>query len=354
MWPLLAAVTLGTVVAALGPSLQRAAGDSRLGSASALLARDASLAQRENAAVLDLYAAESSLAQAQGRVASVLARRAAAAAEQRSVARRRTIVRQSVTVAQARLGSVLRSLYLHGQPDPIAIILGAVSLDEAVNEMDAFTRSARLNRHLISQLRDAESSLQTVEVQLARSDRELAAAEASAQATEGQLSQAVRDKALLVTSLRSQRNLTRAKLAQLEQVARAAQERSAKLAARATSAKPAANPPAAATPPPSTMTDAAPPQPAPPVSGTHTLVVDAVAYHLPGRTASGLPVGKGVVAVDPTVIPLGTRMFVPGYGPAVAADVGSAVKGNIIDLWMPTRAQALAWGRRTVTITIYG
>ena len=90
------------------------------------------------------------------------------------------------------------------------------------------------------------------------------------------------------------------------------------------------------------------------MTGTHTLVVDAVAYHLPGRTSSGLPVGVGVIAVDPTVIPLGTRVFVPGYGPAVAADVGTSIRGNIIDLWMPTTAQALAWGRRTVTITIYG
>ncbi len=103
------------------------------------------------------------------------------------------------------------------------------------------------------------------------------------------------------------------------------------------------------------MADTTPATPAPaPVTGTHTLVVDAVAYHLPGNTASGIPVGVGVIAVDPSVIPLGTRVFVPGYGPAVAADVGSAVKGNIIDLWMPSTAKALAWGRRTVTITIYG
>ncbi len=61
-----------------------------------------------------------------------------------------------------------------------------------------------------------------------------------------------------------------------------------------------------------------------------------------------------MIAVDPSVIPLGTRVFVPGYGPAVAADVGTAIKGNIIDLWMPSTADALAWGRRTVTITIYG
>jgi 3D (Asp-Asp-Asp) domain-containing protein len=57
------------------------------------------------------------------------------------------------------------------------------------------------------------------------------------------------------------------------------------------------------------------------------LRADAVAYSLPGKTASGLPVGTGVVAVDPKLIPLRTRLFVPGYGKAVAADVGTAVKG---------------------------
>jgi 3D (Asp-Asp-Asp) domain-containing protein len=59
-----------------------------------------------------------------------------------------------------------------------------------------------------------------------------------------------------------------------------------------------------------------------------------------------------VVAVDPQVIPLGTRMFVPGYGEGVAADTGSAVTGHIIDLWFPTCTQAITWGRRTVTITL--
>jgi 3D (Asp-Asp-Asp) domain-containing protein len=85
----------------------------------------------------------------------------------------------------------------------------------------------------------------------------------------------------------------------------------------------------------------------------YRLKVDAVAYYLPGRTASGLPVGKGVVAVDPRLIPLGTRLFVPGYGKAVAADVGTAIKGRIIDLWMPSTADARSWGRRTVLITVF-
>ena len=88
-------------------------------------------------------------------------------------------------------------------------------------------------------------------------------------------------------------------------------------------------------------------------AGGRTLVVSATGYSLPGHTATGLPVGSGIVAVDPTVIPLGTRMTIPGYGEGVAADVGSGVRGATIDLWFPTVAQAYAWGRRTVTITLH-
>jgi 3D (Asp-Asp-Asp) domain-containing protein len=85
----------------------------------------------------------------------------------------------------------------------------------------------------------------------------------------------------------------------------------------------------------------------------YRLTVDAVAYHLPGKTALGVAVQKGVVAVDPRLIPLGTKLHVPGYGPGLAADVGYAIKGRIIDLWFPSTAKARAWGRRTVTITVY-
>lgn len=81
--------------------------------------------------------------------------------------------------------------------------------------------------------------------------------------------------------------------------------------------------------------------------------VQASGYALKGTTATGIPVGWGIVAVDPSTIPLGTPMTIPGYGRGVAADIGSSVRGARIDLWFPTRAKALAWGRRTVTITLH-
>lgn len=70
------------------------------------------------------------------------------------------------------------------------------------------------------------------------------------------------------------------------------------------------------------------------------------------RTATGLPARKGVVAVDPRVIPLGTRVYVEGYGPAIAADTGGAIKGNKIDLCFDTPAEAIRFGRRTVKVYV--
>lgn len=69
-----------------------------------------------------------------------------------------------------------------------------------------------------------------------------------------------------------------------------------------------------------------------------------------GVTASGRPAGHGVVAVDPRVIPLGTRLFIPGYGPAVAGDTGGAIRGRRIDLGFNSLREALLFGRREVIV----
>jgi resuscitation-promoting factor RpfB len=69
-----------------------------------------------------------------------------------------------------------------------------------------------------------------------------------------------------------------------------------------------------------------------------------------GMTAIGRPAGHGIVAVDPRVIPLGTHMFIPGYGHAVAGDTGGAIRGNRIDLGFDSNAQANQFGRRSVMV----
>lgn len=71
-----------------------------------------------------------------------------------------------------------------------------------------------------------------------------------------------------------------------------------------------------------------------------------------GFTAMGLRAGRGVVAVDPAVIPLNARLYVDGYGYCKAGDIGSAIKGNRIDLGFRSRAEALRFGRHAVTVWV--
>lgn len=85
--------------------------------------------------------------------------------------------------------------------------------------------------------------------------------------------------------------------------------------------------------------------------------VEATAYAGHGITATGTkpvrnPNGWSTIAVDRNVIPLGTKVYVENYGYAIAEDVGGAIKGNKIDIYVNSTAEAYQWGRRTVTIYI--
>lgn len=76
-------------------------------------------------------------------------------------------------------------------------------------------------------------------------------------------------------------------------------------------------------------------------------------YPYAGRPSYiGLPLGRGVVAVDPNVIPMGTKLYVEGYGEAIAADQGGAIQGNRIDLFFDSKFEANNWGMRTVKVYI--
>jgi 3D (Asp-Asp-Asp) domain-containing protein len=72
-----------------------------------------------------------------------------------------------------------------------------------------------------------------------------------------------------------------------------------------------------------------------------------------GITASGRPAGRGIVAVDPHYIPLGTRLYIPGYGHALAGDTGGAIHGNRIDLGFDSHRDALRFGRRPIVVYVF-
>ena len=90
-------------------------------------------------------------------------------------------------------------------------------------------------------------------------------------------------------------------------------------------------------------------------SGLASQTYTATAYSLRGRTASGKLVSRGLIAADPSVLPLGTRVRVEAgswSGEYLVADTGGAVKGRRIDIWTPTAREALQFGRRPVKLTV--
>jgi len=81
----------------------------------------------------------------------------------------------------------------------------------------------------------------------------------------------------------------------------------------------------------------------------------ATAYSLRGRTASGRTVSRGIIAADPSILPLGSRVRLehPGYsGEYLVADTGGAIRGRHIDIWTPSSSEAMRFGRRTVKLTV--
>ncbi len=332
--PALVLAALGILLLAVAPTGAGGAGPKR--QADALRRQQDGYGARSHSALLSLYSLDSRLTQARSRLAELHARADSVGREQARVGHEISVAQSVLRVSRRQLGDRLRTLYEEGEPDAIAVLLGAASLDEAVTRLDGLERSARLSRQAIGDSHAARERLARLREELAGRAAELARLSDRAAATAASLERARAERVSYLATLARQRRLNARQIARLDVSARKVVERAQAIQAQEApqEAAPAAGPVAAP-------------------DGSRTLTVSATGYSLPGTTATGIPVGPGVVAVDPAVIPLGTRLTIPGYGEGVAADTGSAVQGATIDLWFPTLALAQAWGRRAVTITLH-
>ncbi len=377
--------------------------------------RQADLEARSRAAVVELYGLESRLAQARTDLARLDARARDLARRQASLRRQFQAARSTMLAAESRLGEQLRILYEQGEPDPIAVVLGATSLQDAIDGLELVRSATHATKLVYDEARRARRNLAGARTALAVQVRQTNANRARLAATEAGLEQARNERSAYLAGLRREQQLTAAQIGKLEAQAALARQKAQELTRQAvaqqaagtqaattttqqaapttttqqaapttttqqtaptttaertsttaptdsgtesttaetTAASPSEPPPA---PVESIQTDTAPaPAPAaapPPPRPGGTMSVFATAYCLRGTTATGLPVGPGIVATDPTVIPLGTRMTIPGYGEGVAADTGGAITGARIDVWIGDCGEAANF-TRTVTITFH-
>ena len=310
--------------------------------ASGLRGSTSSLGARADTAALELYALETQLSRARAAAAAITASSDALAREHAAARRQLAVARQVHEVSDGRLATLVRRLYEQsGQTDPLAIVLGATSLEAALTGLENLDRAAGETRRIIEQARRSRTRLARLDAGLTAREAALDELAAAADARAVELAGALAERRSFVAGLRRQQGLNAARIASIEAQARAAEARTEAAVLSAPVPEPAPAELAA-----SIAVLAAP------TNGARTLTVSSTGYALRGRTATGMQTAPGVVAVDPAVIPLGTRLTIPGYGTGIAADTGGAVHGNVIDLWFPTTAQALAWGRRTVTITL--
>jgi 3D (Asp-Asp-Asp) domain-containing protein/septal ring factor EnvC (AmiA/AmiB activator) len=292
--------------------------------ASELQAQNATLAAGARSAVLGLYALDSQLTRTRARLEALGERRETLRREAARLRRQLDVAHTAWTVAQRQLMTQLRVLYEQGETDPLAVLLGSTSLDEAVTSLENVNRAAELNRTIVEQTRAARVTLRRALRRAAAHAAAVERLEASTQAAADSLARERARRVAYLASLAERRRLNERQLGALEAAAAQARARAAQVA------------PAAGGGP----------------TAHGAISVVATGYSRQGPTATGIPAGWGVVAVDPSVIPLGTRLAIPGYGSGVAADVGSSVHGAVIDLWFPTPTKALAWGRRTVTVAV--
>lgn len=329
---------IGFLLAALVPVALAAEVSGLRSQAAALRSDGHSLEARAKAATLELYALEAELGRSLAALDTLETQRSAVARERTLAQTQLRIARKAVRSTERRLSELVRALYEQpDQGDPLAILLGADSIDAALAALDGLSRAADESSNTIEQAREARTRLGALSERLAARNAELGQLAAAAEARAAELSAASASRRAFVAELRRQQSMNASRVAAIEAKARQAGRRSQTLAA---SDAPVA---------------AAPVEPAPTVVvdefGGRTLTVSSTGYTLEGQTSTGVETAPGVVAVDPSVIPLGTRITIPGYGTGIAADTGGSVQGSAIDLWFPTHEEAQAWGRRTVTIT---
>ena len=348
---LVAACLLGvTVAGTLAPT--------RVGAQPAAISSDAqALAQAHDRAVVDLLLIEKRLATTERDLAAA---QAEAERIDTRLAQTTTDAERAATdlrTAQQRFDARVRKSYIDGRVGWLDALIGSASLTQLIGRVDLVNRILDESARLVDNVASAKEQAATARTKLEVDKKAQAATVDGLNSLKHELTSAHSDQAAFATHLG-------AKLAAVQAAAREAQARMDAVNAQSSSGSQSARGDGATRTTGKTTTPVTTKKSGGGSTGSTTrdngarpggrqLRVKMTAYCERGTTASGVPTGPGIIAVDPRVIKLGTRVYVPGYGEALAADTGGAIKGNFIDIWLPDRKTALDFGIQYRTITIY-
>ncbi|MHB8791834.1 MAG: 3D domain-containing protein [Thermoleophilia bacterium] len=286
-------------------------------------------------ALIELVAVNSEVSRYSSDISQITQKRAEAQASIEAEQVRLDEYQARLSERQGALEKRLRGTYKSNDVGYLEVVMGAGDFSDFLNRVDMINYIADEDRELIVSVQEAKTgiedkiaSMSDMQAKLDASIEELSSAQAG-------LLDAQNRQQSFVSSLESEMAMANGQLAQLQAQAASIESSMNQIQQQADSSD-------------AGYED----NNTPPQGGGSSFSVTATAYCLGGTTATGMPVGHGIIAVDPDVIPLGSRVHVSGYGDAIAADTGGAIQGNRIDVWLPCN-EAIAWGVRTVTVTVY-
>jgi len=225
-------------------------------SVAALRHADDTLTQRIHTATLDLYSIDAQLERAHSQLAALRVQRERIARERASLRLRLDVTRKNARVANRRLAVLVRNLYEQQGSDPLAIVLGAESLEDAITTLDDLSRSAQTHHQIAQTSLHAKSSLITLRHTLDLQDAHVRANEEAAARAEAVLVQARGARSNLISELSARRDLQEKQIARIDALAQAS---------------------AAASTPSTALAHAQAGSPAVAVSGARTVTVTATA-----------------------------------------------------------------------------
>ena len=243
---------------------------------------------------------------------------------------------QDLSQKKGTLKTRLAHIYRESRFINLDYILSCKDITTLLSRLDYLNLIAKQDTDLVQKVESEKHYLEQAEIRMEREKRSLFELESNCETKRAELNRTKSEKEALLETIKNQHLESEESLKDLQAKAIQIRTKMNKLQ------------PASSSTPPSRAT----------TRGSMRMLASAYCPcsrccgKSSGTTATGLPAGKGVIAVDPKVIPLGTKLYVSEYGEAIAGDIGGKIKGNRIDLGFASHSQAMAWGKRWVVVDI--
>ncbi|NFP91704.1 3D domain-containing protein [Clostridium sporogenes] len=263
-------------------------------------------------------------------------------------------VKNNVKAKEDLFGKRVRAMYISGGDSYLDILLASESLSDFMSRIDTVSKIMRFDKNVVIKLKEEKEAIVKEKENLDQEKNKLVSLKKSNEVTLLRLNKSVEEEKKALSNVKEKENQIVASEAAKAKEAQENSKRAKEAEENSKQAKEVASNN-------SNSSEGQTLSRGESNSGSYSkvMMMEATAYAGDGITASGNgtsrnPNGYSTIAVDPRVISIGTRVYVEGYGYAIAHDTGGAIKGNRIDLFMNSEAECNSWGRRTVKVYVIG